>query len=140
MEEYIIRESSFDDLDDIINIIGSEFSETQANQRKWWSMKSDRKIKVYVYEYKGYVRGVASLYILEKLMHNGSNVGLIEDVAVASNSQGMGIGRLLINKLVEIAKEERCYKVILNCSDKNVGFYEKCGFSQREVQMRIDID
>jgi glucosamine-phosphate N-acetyltransferase len=140
MEEYIIRESSFDDLEGIIAIIGSEFSETKLNQRKWWSMKSDSKIKVYVYESKGYIRGVASLYILEKLMHNGSNVGLIEDVAVASNSQGKGIGRLLINKLVDLAKEERCYKVILNCSDENVGFYEKCGFSQREVQMRIDID
>lgn len=140
MDELIIRESSFEDLEGIVNILGSEFSETQPNQRKWWSIKSDPKIKTYVCEYKGYIRGVASLYVLEKLMHSGSNVGLIEDVAVDSDSQGMGIGRMLINKLVEVAQEEKCYKVILNCSEDNVGFYEKCGFTQKEVQMRIDID
>ena len=33
------------------------------------------------------------------------------------------------------AREAGCYKVILDCSDSNVKFYEKCGFQKKEVQM-----
>lgn len=28
-----------------------------------------------------------------------------------------------------------CYKVILDCSEDNVRFYERCGFVRKEVQM-----
>lgn len=33
------------------------------------------------------------------------------------------------------AKEVGCYKVILDCSEDNVNFYQKCGFTKKEVQM-----
>jgi glucosamine-phosphate N-acetyltransferase len=38
--------------------------------------------------------------------------------------------------LKELAVEKGCYKVILDCSDSNVSFYEKCGFSKTEIMMR----
>ena len=28
-----------------------------------------------------------------------------------------------------------CYKLILDCSESNVKFYEKCGFKRKEIQM-----
>lgn len=34
-----------------------------------------------------------------------------------------------------MAKEIGCYKVILDCSEGNVGFYERCGLVRKEVQM-----
>ncbi len=37
--------------------------------------------------------------------------------------------------LLDYAREAWCYKVILDCSDQNVAFYEKCGFEKKEVQM-----
>lgn len=33
------------------------------------------------------------------------------------------------------AKEAGCYKVILDCAENNVAFYEKCGLTRKEVQM-----
>jgi len=29
-------------------------------------------------------------------------------------------------------------KLILNCSEENVGFYEKCGYERAGVQMRVE--
>ena len=49
-----------------------------------------------------------------------------------------GLGKMLIEKLKDLAVEKGCYKTILNCSEDNIGFYEKCGFYQKEVQMRWD--
>ena len=47
-----------------------------------------------------------------------------------------GIGKLLIAGLSRFAWEMGCYKVILDCSEANVHFYEKCGFKKKEVQAR----
>jgi glucosamine-phosphate N-acetyltransferase len=38
-----------------------------------------------------------------------------------------------------VARNEKCYKVILDCSQENIPFYEKSGFRKHEVSMRYDI-
>lgn len=43
--------------------------------------------------------------------------------------------RRVIAALVSYAQRQGCYKVILDCSDSNVPFYQKCGFTRKEVQM-----
>jgi hypothetical protein len=45
-----------------------------------------------------------------------------------------GIDRVL-DALLEHAKAMGCYKVILDCSEENVAFYQKCGLMRKEVQM-----
>jgi len=37
--------------------------------------------------------------------------------------------------LTDTAKEAGCYKIILDCSEDNAPFYEKCGLSRKEIQM-----
>jgi hypothetical protein len=34
-----------------------------------------------------------------------------------------------------VARGKGCYKVILDCADHNVAFYEKCGLTRKEIQM-----
>lgn len=41
----------------------------------------------------------------------------------------------VIEALVKLAEEAGCYKIILDCSEENVPFYEKCGLYKKEVQM-----
>lgn len=41
----------------------------------------------------------------------------------------------VIAALVAYAQSQGCYKVILDCADSNVPFYERCGFTRKEVQM-----
>jgi glucosamine-phosphate N-acetyltransferase len=74
--------------------------------------------------------------ILEpKFIHNNGRVAHIEDVVVDKHKHGLGIGKKLLEALVNVSKNIGCYKVILNCSNKNIGFYEKLGFVQKEIQM-----
>lgn len=43
--------------------------------------------------------------------------------------------RRLITALAEAAQALGCYKIILDCAESNVAFYEKCGLARKEVQM-----
>ena len=72
--------------------------------------------------------GTGTLFVEQKFIHSGGLAGHIEDVVVDSTIRGRGLGRIIIEKLKRIAFEAGCYKVILDCVDKNVPFYEKCGF------------
>lgn len=75
------------------------------------------------------------LLVEQKLIHGCGKVGHIEDIAVAKSQQGMKLGNLLIQHLSELAQAAGCYKVILDCSPENVGFYEKCGYKNAGVEM-----
>lgn len=71
--------------------------------------------------------GTITLFIEYKIIHNMGSVCHIEDLVVDSTFRGYGIGKKLIEKVIEYSKQMKCYKTILDCSDKNVDFYKKNG-------------
>jgi glucosamine-phosphate N-acetyltransferase len=83
--------------------------------------------------------GSITLLIEQKFIHDGGKSGHIEDVVTRREYEGMGVGSALVSAALVFAKEKNCYKVILNCSEKNVPFYEKNGFRRNEISMRYDI-
>jgi len=87
----------------------------------------------------GRVVGVTTLLVEQKLIHGGGRVGHIEDVAVSKGFEGKGVGSSLVKSAVQLAQDKGCYKVILDCKDDVVGFYEKAGFRRYEVGMRLDL-
>ena len=58
----------------------------------------------------------------------GGKVGHIEDIVTHPQQRGKGLGRELVEELVEQAFAMGCYKVSLHCHPHNTVFYEKCGF------------
>ena len=81
--------------------------------------------------------GAGSIYKLVKL-HNNS-VGQIEDIIITEKYRGFGYGKMLIEKLCHIGLHKfNCYKIILNCLDKNIKFYEKCDFIVAGVEMKLN--
>ena len=80
-----------------------------------------------------------TLVIEEKFIHNLGKVGHIEDIVVSPKYQGKSLGKMIIEQLITSAKEQGCYKVILDCSDKVRSFYEKCGFHSHSHSMRLDL-
>mgnify|MGYP000856554002 CR=1 FL=1 len=134
-----IRKATTDDLESICDILTSAFKGvTTPSHRQWWNILEDNNIHYYIAEIDGFLVGVASLITINKLIRGGNRVGLIEDVAVSKSAGSRGVGTMLIEKLKNLAVERGCYKVILNCSEDNIGFYKKCDFYQNEVQMRWD--
>lgn len=85
------------------------------------------------------VVGTASLIVEPKFIHNGGIVGHIEDVAVHSDYQGHGIGSALIEHVLQVCRDTQAYKVILDCEDDVVAFYEKRGFHGWEQSMRLNL-
>lgn len=86
------------------------------------------------------VVGTGSVHFDEKFLHNCSPAAYIEDVVVDINYRELGIGRMIVNKLVDVARDRMCYKVLLWCSVENVEFYKKLGFyvTYNNI-MRLDI-
>lgn len=83
---------------------------------------------IYVIEIDNKIVASATIFIEYKFIHNSQNVGHIEDVVTDNNYRKHGLGKILINKLLQIAKENTCYKVILNCSKDISGYYKKLNF------------
>lgn len=134
-----LRKAEYSDLEGICDIYTQVFKGTTApSTRQWWNILDNKDIVYYVVEQYGYIVGVASIIIINKLLRGGNRVGLIEDVAVSKSAGSRGIGSMLIEKLKDIAIERGCYKIVLNCSEENIGFYKKCDFYQNGVEMRWD--
>jgi glucosamine-phosphate N-acetyltransferase len=81
------------------------------------------------------VVAAGTLLVEAKFVHEAGLAGHIEDVVVDASVRGKGLGKKIISKLVDVARAAGCYKVVLDCSAANAGFYVKCGFAQKEVQM-----
>lgn len=133
-----IEDAKFDDLETLCEIYSDAFNETAPMIRQWWSIIDNPNIQYKVAKFDGKIMGVASIIIIDKIINSGARMGIIEDVAVSPEARGLGLGKLLIEDLLDYGTERGCYKVVLNCSDDNVGFYEKCGMYKAEHQMRWD--
>ena len=83
---------------------------------------------------KDQIIGTSSLHIIEKI---NCKVGLIEDVVVSEKFRGKLVASSLVNKLIIISKKEGCYKTILNTDANTIPFYEKLGFTEKNLQLEI---
>jgi len=84
--------------------------------------------------------GIATILIERKLTHGGESCAHIEDVVIDSKYRGLSYGKYMIDFLIQKAKEYNCYKIILNCDEQSVGFYEKFGFQQKNVEMSLYVN
>ncbi|KAH7405055.1 hypothetical protein KP509_15G055000 [Ceratopteris richardii] len=90
---------------------------------------------VAVIEFEGRIVATGTLLIEKKFVHQCGSVGHIEDVVVDADMRGRHLGQKIVNFLTSHARRASCYKVILDCNEKNVKFYENCGFYRKEIQM-----
>ncbi len=100
--------------------------------------KSNSRIFVALIDNK--IVGSITTIIEYKFIHNGGKVCHIEDVVTRKGYEKLGIGSSLIRDAIDFSTKEDCYKVVLNCSKKNILFYEKNGFHKHEIEMRFDIN
>ena len=87
---------------------------------------------------EGKIVGSTTLLIETKFIHNGGKVGHIEDVVVDKEYQRKGIGEKIVMYLLRYAKDQGCYKTILDCTDEVKPFYEKLGFKHNANALRFD--
>jgi len=72
------------------------------------------------------VVGYGSVVIETKI--RGGKMAHIQDIVSHPKKRNMGIGKMVVNALYEIAKINKCYKASLQCQQHSIPFYEKCEY------------
>ena len=82
------------------------------------------------------VVGTVSYLVEEKFYGRACHV---EDVAVHPQFKGQGIGQQLIAEVIARSRLAGCYKIILDCDDGMVAYYERAGFRKYNNGLRLDL-
>ncbi len=103
-------------------------------KRIWSDLLNHPGTTVLLAELEGEIVGTATLHVLPNLTFTGSPYALVENVAVAKASQGQGIGRILMQTVIDKAGSSGCYKIMLLTGNQNGAseFYAKLGFDADE--------
>eukprot|EP01147_Barroeca_monosierra_P006203 gene6203-9221_t len=75
------------------------------------------------------------IVIEPKFIHSAGSIAHVEDLVVEDRIRRQGFGSALLDRLVKKARESHCYKVLVDCSEVNVPFYEKNGFVRKGACM-----
>ena len=92
---------------------------------------------IYVLHIDDVIVATITVLIEPKFIRNLGSVAHIEDVVILEEYRSKGLGKLMVQYAIDVAKEKGCYKVILDCSNHNNGFYHKLGFEEKGSQMAI---
>lgn len=132
-----------------------------AFKQRFKELRESGMYRICVVEDVGAKRIVAAatLLIEKKFIRQCGLVGHVEDVVVDKRYRGKWLGFKVVDQLKMWAKEQGCYKIILDCKSletsrgkdvflisffilsvligaaKNVPFYSKLGFEKKEEQM-----
>lgn len=84
--------------------------------------------------------GRAFLYIMYNDLHDRP-FGFMEDVHIDETVRGQGMGTQLVNKVIEMARIRKCYKLVAtsrNSRPRVHEFYQRLGFVDHGKEFRID--
>lgn len=101
--------------------------------------RDEHRIHVAVRE--GVVVGTYAIVFVGGLAHTARDSAVVEDVAVAPDCQGQGIGRLMMDHAMAQCAERGCYKLALSSHLKRGAahrFYEGLGFRRHGLSFLVD--
>lgn len=99
----------------------------------WRNIFNDPERYYFVIKEDGQLVSTCTLAIIKNLTRSGRPFGLIENVVTHSKYRKRGYGTAILQKAVEIAKDNNCYKVMLLTGRKEestLRFYERAGFER----------
>lgn len=98
-------------------------------------MLADKNTTLVVAKDGDRIVGVATLYVIQKI---GKRIATVEDVVVASDYRGQGLGEKIIRKLIAIARTKKVTTLGLTSRPARVAgnkLYQKVGFVQKETNV-----
>ena len=135
---YIVRDLNINDYNNYLELM-YEFTNYRYNisyeNYENYLNETNNIIKILVICLDNKIIGAGTIFKINKLHNNP--IGQIEDVIINNEFRGKGLGKKIIEKLIIIGLDEfKCYKIILNCLEKNIDFYKKCNFEVVGVEMK----
>jgi len=128
------RESYFSTLDSLVESpVLDEHMTTIIFKRM---VQQETQIFVAVHE-TAWIIWCITIFLEQKLIRGGALAAHLEEVVVRKGYESQGIGSALLKTALAHAFDHGCYKIVLECSDQLVPFYEKSGFKKSEVGMKL---
>lgn len=149
MEHIIIRESTFDDIPSLLELLyelgrpkpqkDNEF-EIFTKLLKNYMQEDDRKILVAQIENLKII-GMMSIVFLSRLNQNTLEM-YVPELIVSQNYHSKGIGKKLINFSIELGKEKKCHRMRLESGNQRIEshkFYKHLGFESSSIFFTKDL-
>ena len=103
----------------------------------------NQNIKYFIAKDNGKIISSCYICILPNFTRNGRSIGYIENVITDKEYRRKGIGKKIMENAIKYAKDQNCYKVILQSGINRVeahAFYESLGFdgeSKKAFDLRL---
>lgn len=132
-----LRELNENDLESLIKLYeqldGANGNYSVEDARKIWEseIEGNKKIKYFGAVENGKVISTCYCMIIPNLTRLGSSVAFVENVVTDKEYRGQGLGRQVMEMAIEFARENNCYKVILQSGSwrkEAHQFYKNLGF------------
>ena len=149
MEHIIIRESTFDDIPSLLELLyelgrpkpqKDNELETFTKLLKNYMQEDDRKILVAQIENLKII-GMMSIVFLSRLNQNTLEM-YVPELIVSQNYHSKGIGKKLINFSIELGKEKKCHRMRLESGNQRIEshkFYKHLGFESSSIFFTKDL-
>ena len=131
----MIRHIDYIDYNKFINLINVNISADTYNL--FISNLNPNRHIIILYEKDNEIMGTGSLLIEPKITYNISYLGHIENIYVDEKCRNKGIGKQIVDYLVNYARENLCYRIDLACEDKLIKFYKEIGFNKQLMCMSM---
>ena len=138
----LIRKAQVDDLEGIYECLSQMVSwlpdkeSRQLISEKFFAQKNTLSVVAQHEDSTNSNKIVGFASLLFAIKVRGGLIGFIEDVIVDETYRDMKIGKELVDVLLADAKQLGIYKVMLECSQENSGFYSKLGFEVSGLSMK----
>ena len=131
-----IRKLNCDDYENYFKMI-NEFRSTHFTKEQFIETINymDKFSEIWIIEKDNDIIGTGTIIYEKKFIHNNSKLAHIEDICIKEMYRKLGFGKIIVNYLMQLAKNNNCYKVTLDCSESNSHFYKNCGMEIRGLQM-----
>lgn len=127
--------------DDKLGVNRESFEDnSQAYEQAFAEIDGDPNNMVYVAEDDGRVIGCLQVTFIANLTFKGGRRALVEAVRVADSHQGQGLGKRLMEYVIDLARERGCRLVQLTSNkdrDDAIRFYEQLGFQPSHVGFKL---
>ena len=143
MENIIIRESTYDDIPSLLELLyelGRPKPQKDNELEKFTALlknymqEDDKKILV-AQIVNSKIIGMISIVFLSRLNQNTSEM-YVPELIVSQNYHSKGIGKKLLNFSIKLGKEKKCHRIRLESGNQRIEshkFYKHLGFEDSSI-------
>lgn len=148
MKTIQIRQAHEEDIEAVLRLyvsagIDSELSFTPEEARNHFAIFCRYpSYRIFLALVEEEIAGTYALLIMDNLAKRGRKSGVVEDVAVAPEWQGQGIGRAMMEHAREECRKANCYKFVLSSNllrEEAHQFYDSLGFERHGYSFRMQL-